>query len=90
MNDLPIVIRLFDLPTLITQPGDYRTRDGRRVTIREVGEVSLDSTRFNATGSVWKMFRGKVRPRGYSGWHLSGRAFPLAEHPRDIVAAWDG
>ena len=81
---------MFDLPIVITQPGDYRTRDGRRVTIREVGPVSLDTTPFNAKGSVWKTFRNKVVPRGHDIWHLSGRAFPLAEHPRDIVAKWNG
>ena len=73
-----------ELPEVITEPGDYVTRDGRRVTIREIKPGSY----FVAKGSIWSLYRGKVRPRGYHIWHKSGRSFPLAECAADIVGPW--
>jgi hypothetical protein len=71
------------LPPIITGPGDYRTRDGRRVTIHEVAKGKTHA----ATGAIWTLFRGKLRPRGYRGWELSGRSM-LHERPSDIVGPW--
>ena len=79
---------LNDLPTIITRPGEYRLRNGGKATIHQVAAPVPGSTIFAAKGSVWKMFRGALRPRGYSIWHVSGRAFPLKESPTDIVAVW--
>lgn len=72
---------LDDLPTIIREPGTYITRDGRRVTIQEI----CGPATFNARGYVWKMFRGKERPRDWTIWHPSGRYRALTESPLDIV-----
>lgn len=80
------------LPVIITGPGDYRTRDGRRVSIWTVSAwVPLDdsTTRFRAKGAVWRMDRDKLRPRGYHGWHVSGRALTSTEVTMDIVGPWE-
>jgi hypothetical protein len=88
MTTTPI---LSTLPTLITETGDYITRSEKRVTIFEIlppidGESEV--TRFRAKGSIWKMFRGKIRPRGFNIWHVSGRFSTLNTHPLDIVESY--
>lgn len=78
-----------DLPVVVSGPGDYVSRDGRRITVHEVRAAGEpDTTVFAATGSVWREFRGKVRPRGFCTWHVSGRRLPLDEAPSDIVGPW--
>lgn len=73
------------LPIIITGPGDYRTRDGRRVTIHAVKEPGT----FAAKGAIWKLFRGKETPRGYDIWHPNGRAsLRTVGMKRDIVGRW--
>ena len=80
---------LNELPVVVDGPGDYATRDGRRVTIHEVKPPSrADVTSFGASGAVWKDYRGGERPRGYALWHASGRSMPLEERPSDIVGRW--
>ena len=71
-----------DLPTLITASGTYLTRDGRVVTIYDVNGTGT----FAARGAIHKMFRGKIRPRGYNIWHVSGRFDSIHENARDLVA----
>ncbi len=85
-----VIYALNSLPDIITGPGDYVTRDGRRVTIHEVAEPGPDPTvtQCRAKGAVWKEFRGKVRPRGFNIWHTSGRSFILNESRSDIVGVW--
>lgn len=79
------------LPRIVTKPGDYRTRDGRRVTIHEVApDPDPTVTRFAAKGAIWKVFRGKERPRGLKGWHVCGRGDAFAEKGSDIVGPWEG
>lgn len=73
------------MPVVIDGPGEYVTRDGRRVTIYNIDGKGL----FSARGSIWKMFRGKVRPRTFEIWHVSGRNMPLHEKPRDIVGKFE-
>jgi hypothetical protein len=82
------VIHLNDLPTVITTPGEYVTRNGGRATIKEVVESQPDVTAFAAKGSRWRLFRGKLVPRDYDIWHISGRRFPLRESGGDIVAPY--
>lgn len=78
-----------DLPVVIAGPGDYVSRDGCRITIHAVkSPPEPGSTLFAASGSVWREFRGKERPRGYSTWHVSGRRLPLDETPSDVVGPW--
>lgn len=80
---------LNDLETIITGAGEYITRDGRRVTIHKVvTPPDSGTTSFAAKGAVWVMLRGKMRPKGFNVWHLSGRAYPLAESAMDIVGLW--
>lgn len=83
------MIYLNDLPLIVTGPGEYRTRCGGRVTIHKVeAEGPPELTTFRAKGSIWRMFRGKLCPRTYSIWHVSGRAFPHQESGSDIVGPW--
>ena len=69
----------------ITQAGDYKTRDGRRVTVHAINPKAVT---FRVQGAIWKMFRGKVRPRGYTIWTTGGRHDVLRPKPCDIVAVW--
>lgn len=82
--------KLNSLPTVITGVGDYLTRDGRRVTIHGMKDApdDPDVTSFRAEGLVWQMFRGKVVPRDYTIWHVSGRKYPFVESRSDILSAW--
>lgn len=85
-DDAPVTT-LNRLPVIITAPGIYRTRDGRRVQIHTLKpNPDLTCTSFTAAGATERMFRGKLRFRGHNIWHVSGRAYPLQESPRDIVA----
>lgn len=77
-----------DLPVVIDGPGDYVTRDGRRVTIRQVREATPGTTSFSATGSVWTERRGVTRARGQDVWHVSGRHLVLRESGQDIVGPY--
>ena len=67
---------------MITETGDYLTRDGTRVTIFE---IRPGTSTFEAKGSVWKMFRGKLRPRGFNIWKTNGQHMAVGEHRLDIV-----
>ena len=83
-----VVTTLNRLPVIVTAPGLYRTRDGRRVQVHTVKpNADLTVTAFTAGGAIERMFRGKLTFRGFDIWHVSGRAYPLQESPRDIVAS---
>ena len=69
---------------MINTTGDYRTRDGSKVTITE---IRLGTSTFEAKGQVWKMFRGKLVPRGYDIWKVDGNHNAIGEHRLDIVEA---
>ena len=86
MDTLNAIRATSDLPVIVTQPGDYVTRDGRRVTIHEVTQA-MEYT-YRAKGAFWKMYRGKVRPRGFQAWHVSGRLDVVRETAGDIVGPW--
>ena len=92
-NTKDVVVTHFnDMPTIIDGPGDYVTRDGSKASVREVGNMTQSlrehTTKMAAQGSIWKMYRGKLRPRGVHSWHICGRGFPLEEKPTDIVGKW--
>lgn len=72
------------LATIIDGPGLYLTRDGRHVNIFAVQPGSTGCT-FRAKGSIFKMFRGKIVPRGYQIWHVSGRLLAVGISPSDII-----
>ena len=70
--------------TLEITKGEYLTRNGTRVTIHEVKTGSS----FTVKGIIWKMYRGKYRPRTYNVWLPNGRLLPTQESPLDIVSAY--
>lgn len=75
------------LPIIVSAPGEYITRDGRQVTVHEIGETAT----FCVRGSIWVEFRGKLRPRRHEIWHPNGRVSLTVEgRKRDIVGAWTG
>ena len=86
MDTLKAMNATSDLPVIVTKPGDYVTRDGRRVTIHEVNQATEYT--YRAKGAFWKMYRGKIRPRGFQVWHLSGRLDVVRETAGDIVGPW--
>jgi hypothetical protein len=93
---LPTTTPMNRRPLIITEPGDYRTRDGRRVTIHEIKLCSPtppyqrhEVTAFEAKGSVWRVVRGVNQPRDYDIWHLSGHHVALGDDPLDIVGRWE-
>lgn len=75
------------LPVIVSQPGEYLTRDGRRVTVHEVQPKESPYT-FKVKGQLWRMFRGKCAPRGLQVWHVSGRLDMVQEKAGDIVAPY--
>lgn len=79
---------LAQLPVVVDGPGEYATRDGRRVTVRTVHDSTPGTTSFGVKGSMWTERRGVLRPRGQDIWHISGRHMVLQESGRDIVARW--
>lgn len=87
--NIPTKTSLNDLPTIINECGDYRTRNGRRVTIHEIKPAGPPgTTSFSAKGSVWKTTgRMGLNPH-YDAWHTSGRLLPLRLSPWDIVEHW--
>lgn len=79
------------LPTIITAPGDYATRGGGRVTIREITPTeTLSTTAFTAKGAVWSVRRGAYRSRGHDIWHVSGRHKALGLCAHDIIGPYEG
>lgn len=79
---------LNELPVIVTAPGDYATRDGRRVTVREILPSTDGTTAFTVKGSAWSERRGVMRPRGNDIWHVSGRHMVLRESGRDLVGPY--
>lgn len=76
---------LSTLPVIIDGPGEYVTRGGGRVSIREVAPASSGNAAFNARGAMWRTVKGITRARGVDVWHVSGRYLVLREDERDIV-----
>jgi len=66
---------------VIIEPGNYLTRDGTRITIREIQGPSS----WPCKGSMWRMYRGKYVPRGHAIWQTNGRYLAVGEHHLDII-----
>jgi hypothetical protein len=78
-----------ELPSIITSIGDYRTRAGCRVSIRELHPtVTLATTAFHAKGSFWKTTQKLGSNPKYGIWHVSGRAKVQGLSSADIVEKW--
>jgi hypothetical protein len=72
----------------ILESGDYITKNGRRVTIDRI--TDKEKATANCKGTVWRLFRGKARPRGYEIWCDSGKFLFIGDHNLDIVAKYNG
>ncbi|MDO8416253.1 MAG: hypothetical protein Q7S87_08595 [Agitococcus sp.] len=80
---------LNELPIIIDAPGDYRTRNGRRISISTIAPtLTLSTSAFHAKGSVWKTETQLGINPEYGIWHISGRDKAVGESARDIVAKW--
>lgn len=92
MSDTELnITTLNQLPVIIQGSGTYNLRNGGQAVIHRIepyqGEHNrLEVTAFEAKGALIKLFRGKLQPRGYAIWHVSGRALPFKETPLDIVS----
>ena len=74
-----------DLPVIITELGEYRTRDGNKVIIDRIDTLDLAS--FNCKGLLIKpKRRGSGVTRIYQTWQPNGRNIGLGESNIDIVA----
>ena len=74
------------LPVVIDKSGIYIMRNGSRARIDTVEVNSNKSvTAFTCKGSVERMFRGKLRFKGYAIWHESGQATGF-ESEYDIIS----
>ena len=71
---------------LISETGDYITRNGTRVTIDKID--NKEKATANCKGQVWRLFRGKVRPKGYDIWCDNGAYRFIGEHGLDIIGKW--
>jgi len=79
------------LPDIITVKGDYITRHGNKVSIDTIKPPGTNTgTEYRAVGRVWRLFRGKMRPRMPNMWHVSGRCDGSRESGKDIVGPWPG
>lgn len=88
-KDLSAMLVTARLPVVVSEPGEYVTRDGRRVTVHEVQPQTSPYT-FKVKGQLWRMFRGQCAPRGLQVWHVSGRLDMVQEKAGDIVGRFEG
>lgn len=72
----------------VTEPGEYLTRDGRRVTVYEIYCGSIHYT-FPVKGHIWKSFRGKMAPRNRQVWMINGRLNAVGTNGADIVGPYN-
>jgi hypothetical protein len=80
---------LNELPTIIDGPGDYITRDGRRVTIHTIEPTkTLATTGFHAKGHIWRRVDSIGRHPQYDTWHISGHYWTYGDLALDIVGEW--
>lgn len=79
-----------ELPVVIDVPGDYRLRNGSRVTIHEIAPTTtLATSASNAKGSIWKKPEKMGINPEYFCWHISGKAtFGPGDSAKDVVSKW--
>lgn len=78
-----------EMPVIITKPGVYKTRSGKKVEIHEVKPtLTLSSTAFNAKGCLIKVGRFRTE-RLFNVWHISGRFGIFGPTPNDIIGKWE-
>lgn len=73
-----------NLPEIITEPGTYRTRNGREVVIFDI----RDSSTFRAKGHLYipNKVKGRKAKVEYTIWKTNGRFMAVGEHQNDIVS----
>lgn len=67
---------------VIERPGEYQTRDGKRVTVEIVVQ---NGSSFPVKGRLWRMYRGKYQPRSWRIWKPTGEFMAYGQHANDIV-----
>ncbi len=75
---------------IITGPGVYKTRNGKKVTIHEIRQPpghEEGNTSFPAKGSIWKNEKCIGTNPGFGIWQLNGKYRAIGDHPLDIVAS---
>lgn len=72
-----------DLPVLVTGPGWYVSRDGRRVKIERV-RTGVSAPTFNCAGYLYAKEGTRKAPE-WNIWRANGRWGGLGEHAKDIV-----
>jgi hypothetical protein len=71
--------------TIITGPGEYKTRNGKNVTIHEVKpQGNPKHMEFRAKGTIWKKTGRGIEPQ-YCIWHVSGMSRAVGIYGNDIV-----
>lgn len=77
-------------PRIIDGPGEYKLRNGRRVTIHELKlppGYTPGNMCFPAKGSVWLKKTWTPNPP-FCIWRLDGRCRATGDHPWDVVGRW--
>jgi hypothetical protein len=75
-------MNLNDLPVLIDEPGNYKTRNGKMVSIHEIRK---GTSTFEAKGSIWKHVNKMGVNPTFGVWHVSGRSSTFGETNLDIL-----
>jgi len=78
-------------PIVITGPGEYRCRNGKRVTIHEIKyppNYTAGCCAFSAKGSIWRKVIAMGLNPPYGIWRTTGQFRPDSEHPLDVVAKY--
>ena len=76
---------------IIDGPGEYKTRNGRRVTIHNIvlpPQYTSGCMCFPAKGSIWRRVTAMGLNPEYGIWRLDGRYRAVGDHPLDIVSRW--
>lgn len=73
------------LPIVISEPGNYLTRNGKTVEISEVKHFDDDIMRFSCKGVLLTPTKSGRVKRDWNIWHQSGRLFAVNESQLDII-----
>ena len=82
---------LTTLPTIITEPGQYRTRNGKTAIVDRVRPIAKDQPpeTFAATGKISHHDTHGGHTTTRATWHTSGRSNPYELRGIDIVGKDD-
>lgn len=71
-------------PVIITEPGEYRTRNGKRVVVTDHDRETTSN--FPVEGNI--ILREKPRKEDWNTWKPNGQIQALGESELDIVGRW--